>query len=181
MATEHSDRQSDAPMALSAWYGDPLSEPQAQALLRQVQRAQQRAYAAAVPCPDCGLREMIAAFWLGRPVESHYRNLLHTAPDARSRALVELVYGQLLASRRLAGALEHLARGFALGAALLEPAPYFAVLNRHEILAELSYSPRPARPLTLDGLLREAAVIRALRGRPGRHGRRGGDPGDTVG
>lgn len=181
MHAEHNEQQPTAAMALSAWYGDPLDETRARDLLLRVRQAQQGTSGVTGPCPDCPLREMIAAFWLGYAVEPRYRNLVQIAPETRARALAELVYGQLLASCRLTGAIDHLGRGFRLAAPLLEPARYFAVLKRHEALAELTYGPTPAPALGLEALLREASVIRALRGRPRGSMHRPRDPADTVG
>jgi hypothetical protein len=176
-------REPDDParLALDGWYADPLDAGAARARLEEAARTAQAAYRRGERCFACLLRQMTARFWLGRPVTADYESLRAAAADARERALVELVYGQLLASRRLAGAAAHLEAGFEAGRDLLSAREFFTLMKRHRLLAEIPAHDTPARPETLAALLTEARVIRRLRGtrrtRPAyRHDRR-----DTVG
>jgi hypothetical protein len=113
------------------------------------------------------LAELISGFWLGRAVALDHRSLIATLPP-ESQALVELVYGQLLISRKLAGALEHLDRGFTLAVPQLEPGEYFTLLRRHELLRALPLHATASAAQSLSDLLTEARVIRRLQP----HGRR---------
>jgi hypothetical protein len=151
-------------LPLAGWYGEPLSEAQAEALARQARHClRQRPALGALPL-RCRLQGLIAHFWRGQEVAAEVENLLAVAHDARSRALVLLIHGQLLASVRQPGAMARLEAGFALAAHLLSPDEYFQVLKRHAGLRELPGQERPAMPQGLDALLREASVIRRLRG-----------------
>lgn len=162
-----------APLPLAAWHADPIPPEEA----RRCRRAIQALGPADVAL---GVREMIARFFAGEEIAPWHRMLRRFAATPHERALVELVYGQLLMSVRLAPAREQLERGFAAAAHLLSPRDYFAVRARHARLAELPLFDAPRWPAPLADLLDEAAVVRMLRGaRPARdleHDRR-----DTVG
>jgi len=152
----------DTPLHPADWHAAPRSHGQAEQDLREI-----HARLRALPHPGASLfhlrlREMIAHWWLGRDVGADYRSLLATARDDEQRALAEIVYGQLLMSCRVSGALEHLERGFELAAPQLAPADYFRLLRRHRQLAVLPLSPRRAEPAGLDALERQAGVIRRL-------------------
>lgn len=170
----------EADLPLADWYADPVPAEQAAAVLGRVRAALRRAYFSGHSPFRLRLQEMIARFWLGRPVEVDYLGLAKAARGAHERALVELVYGQLLMSRKLAGALEHLSAGFAIAIPLLAAPDYFVLLKRHELLAHLPLASDPAALQDLDALLTEAAVIRRLRtaAAPRRHTH---SPKDTVG
>lgn len=158
---------SDTGLSPVGWYADPLSADAAAALHAQARQAVQRALASGERPLAPKLAELIAGFWLGRDVALDHRSLVATlAPE--SQALVELVYGQLLISRKLAGALEHLDRGFTLAVLQLAPGEYFTLLRRHELLRALPLHATAAAPQTLSDLLTEARVIRRLQP----HGRR---------
>ncbi|HEY9198508.1 MAG TPA: hypothetical protein VIR60_04010 [Gammaproteobacteria bacterium] len=154
----------DARLPYAGWYADPLAQQAAAALHVQARQAVQRTLAEGISgglplAPR--LAELIAGFWLGRAVALDYRSLSATQPP-ELQALVELVYGQLLLSRKLAGALEHLDRGFILAVPHLAPAEYFALLRRHELLRALPLRADAALGQTLPDLLTEARVIRRL-------------------
>jgi hypothetical protein len=174
-------RENKGPLPMGGWYADPLSPAQAEALRIQAARETQAALWAGTPCVECRIREMVARYWLGRPVEPDYRNLRETLTGTWHRALTELTYGQLLMSRKLTGALDHLSIGFREAAGLLEPAEYFLLLRRHELLAELPLALAPSPAQTLADLLAEASVIQRLKGATARSRRGRSDPGDTVG
>lgn len=174
---------SAAALPLGAWYAEPLDRAAAADLLRAAHDRVQPFYARGTTCFSCRLQELVARYWQGRNVEGCYRALKATAPAERESALTELVYGQLLMSRKQARAMDHLNRGFARAAHYLTAREYFAVLRRHELLAYLPtvQAPVDSPPQGLAALLAEAGVIRRLQG-----GRRcgvppGGNGRDTVG
>ena len=83
--------------------------------------------------------------------------------------MLEMVYGQLLLSRRQWPALQHLDRGFSLAAGYLEATDYFLLVRRHDLLRHIPLADAPVVPHGLQALLAEAAVIRQLQGTAGRH------------
>ncbi len=85
--------------------------------------------------------------------------------NRRARALAELVYGQLLLSRKLTGAFDHLGAGFSLAGPMMMAEDYLNVRRRHALLRRLELASTPASPHSLDALLVEAAVIVKLEGR----------------
>lgn len=148
---------------LGRWYADPLNETQAQALLARAEDTRQSYLRAQRPCIVCYLVIMIAHYSLGRPVDRDYQLLRkRTAGTRHGRALTELVYGQLLMSRKLSGAREHLARGFELACHLFKAPDYFVVRKRHKLLSHLVLHSWPAPPAALRQLLAEAAAIKRL-------------------
>lgn len=154
----------DARLPHAGWYADPLAQEAATVLHAQARQAVQRTLAQGTSggqplAPR--LAELIAGFWLGRAVALDHRSLIATQPP-ELQALVELVYGQLLISRKLSGALEHLERGFVLAIPHLAPADYFALLRRHELLRALPLRAEASVARTLPDLLTEARVIRRL-------------------
>lgn len=171
----------DAELPPAGWYAQPLAPSAAAGLHQEARRAVQRALAGgAVRGQPLAPRlvELIAGFWLDRAVALDHRSLIMTHPP-ESAALVELVYGQLLISRKRAGAFAHLDRGFALLARHLAPSDYLTLLRRHDWLRALPLREEPSVPQTLAELLTEARVIRRLE--PA--GRRPGDSPheDTLG
>lgn len=153
--------QPDADLPRVAWYAAPLPPEAAADLHAQARQAEQRALTSGSQPLAPRLAELVAGFWLGRAVALDYRSLVATLP-AESQALVELIYGQLLISRKLAGALEHLDRGFVLAVPQLAPGEYFTLLRRHETLRALPLGATASAPQTLADLLTEARVIRRL-------------------
>jgi len=107
---------------------------------------------------------MIARFWRGEPIDTNHQTLTKTADSRYEQALVELIYGQLLLSRKLNGTMAHLEAGFAEAAPLLGAAEYFTVWRRHGLLVYLPLFDTARPPHHLDDLLTEATVIRRLRG-----------------
>ncbi len=146
----------------AGWYATPLSGGAAAAFTQAAHHAAQRALAEGREAWRPRLGDLIGQYWSGRPVELDYRSLMATAPQ-EARPLVELVYGQLLVSRKRSGALLHLDRGFTLLTPVLSPGDYFALLKRHELLRMLILTETAASPLDLPELLVEARVIRRLR------------------
>lgn len=103
----------------------------------------------------------IARFHLGEARFEHLMEKFQHRHSPRALALLHLIYGQLLASRRRPDAASHLDEGFRLATHLLHPEDYFALLNRHRLLAALPEAPL-GEPLPLRALLESAAVKQRL-------------------
>lgn len=151
------------PPSLSAWYADPLDTEVAGDLLARAEAGQQACLRAGESCFRLRILAIICHAWLGSDPEIRYEALAVLAGDSYERALLELVQGQLLASRKLTGTVEHLGSGFRLAVPHLEPGEYFSLLRRHELLGSLLYSAKSSAPQGLASLLNEAAVISKLR------------------
>jgi hypothetical protein len=108
--------------------------------------------------------QLLCHYWMDVSILLEYRQLTAIASGKRERALLELVYGQLLSSRRRKPALQHLDHGFRLATGYLEATDYFLLVRRHDLLRYLPLSDAGAAPLGLQSLLTEAAVIRQLQG-----------------
>lgn len=148
---------------LGRWYAAPMDPAAARTLLARAERRQQAALRRGGRCRLCPLLVLVARFWLGHPVDGAYhraRRALDMTP--RGRALTELVYGQLLASRRLGGADHHLRAGFRRAVRLFAADDYLRVMHRHQSLSSLPTGPRPSPPEDLPGLLRIAEVTARL-------------------
>lgn len=146
----------------AGWYATPMSGEAAAAFARAMHLAGQRVLAGGGDAWRTRLGGLIGQYWSGGAVELDFRSLAVTAPP-EAKALVELVYGQLLVSRKRSLALQHLDRGFAMLAGGLSPVDYFALLERHALLRMLTLTDAGAAPLDLPDLLVEARVIRRLR------------------
>jgi hypothetical protein len=165
---------------LGIWHGDPLDTAAAQDLLARAQQRQRRGKRQR-RCRTCVLQELIAHYWQGENIAALYRHALPLMRhSAHGRALLELVTGQLLLSRRLHSARQHLEQGFHLASRLFTPDDYLAVLKRKQQLAHLPLSDTPLPAATLTQLLVTAQVIERMEGgtrRPlGKH-----DPTDLYG
>lgn len=152
------------PKALSGWYADPLDSADGNKLLEHGRLCAQRAYREGGSAVYGELEQAIARYSPGQAVDGKLETLAATA-DEQGRALVILIHGQLLMSRRIEGAFEHLERGFELARDWFPAADFFTVMKRHELLAELPLYPQAHTPQGLQSLLNEAGVIRRLRGR----------------
>ena len=144
---------------LGHWYADPIDAETAHRLLERcrVHRRGRRPFTRAL--------ELAARFQLNESIDFDYRLLVdELRPHPHAAALLELVYGQLLISRKLRAGITHLKRAEQLAARLFAPGDYFTVIERHELLAELALGDAPSPPLPLESLLTEARVIRRLRG-----------------
>ena len=109
--------------------------------------------------------QMVCDFWQHDGVPCN-RMLPDASGNRRDQALLELVRGQLLMTRKLQPANRHLQRGFELAAPWLGTTGYFELLRRHELLACLRLADTPSPPQGLAALQAEAAVVRRLRGEP---------------
>lgn len=150
---------------LARWYGNPLAADQARTLLTTAE--QRRTRARSRRCRTCLLQAVIARFWLGDDVTADVGRLsalLRTTPHGA--ALVELIYGQLLMSRRLHGAMSHLDRGFHRASRLLAADDYFILLRRHQLLARLPLSDGALPAANLATLMTTAAVIARMEPHP---------------
>jgi hypothetical protein len=150
--------------SLTGWYADPIAVPAAQTLLDRAQRRLQSRLCRGGRCFPLHVLRMICHHWLQSCSALDYRQLSALACDDSERALVELVYGQLLMSGKQLHARQHLARGFSLAARQLDTADYFLLLRQHELLEYLPLSETPALTHDLQSLLKQAAVIRRLQG-----------------
>lgn len=148
---------------LGRWYGEPLTSEQAAALRESaLQRSETRQHRSR-RCHSCALQLLIARYWLEGSAEDEYHQLCQRLQyTAHGRALLELIYGQLLLSRRRTQALHHLQRGFELGSTLFSAADYLQVLNRHQRLARLPLTAQGLPAATLQELLTTASVIERL-------------------
>lgn len=153
----------DLDRPLSRWYADPLDRGEARALLERAQATLHKSLRADRVCVMCRLEAIVARHWLGRPIDRDYDLLVGlTGRTYHGRALTELIYGQLLISRKLSGAMDHLTQGFEIGRNLFHPEDFFRVRKRHKLLSRLAVGTNPAPPATLKELLTEAAVIQQL-------------------
>ncbi|MFA5529862.1 MAG: hypothetical protein WDA11_04250 [Thiohalomonadaceae bacterium] len=146
-------------MRLGRWYADPCTEATARTVLARIESREQRRRRRGQGSLALRLAALPARAALGEPIEQDYERLtaLTARRGTRARALVELVYGQVLMTRRRPGAMAHLNQGFALARHLFAPGDYFVVLKRHTLLALLPPADLPPEPL--DGLLTTARVM----------------------
>lgn len=171
----------DRPFSLAQWVADPLPANLAEQCLPDVQRRLSTCLASGDTAFGPRLADLIVHFWSGHDIEGRYKNLFALLPDGRERAKLELSVGQLLMARRLANSWEHLDRGFALAAHLLEPEDYFTVLKRHQLLRQLPLSSLPVVGSPLSQLLEEAQVIAQLKDGVKRRFSVGPGHNDTIG
>lgn len=164
---------------LAKWYADPLSKDKAQQHLEQVRS--KLMYAHGDSCQSLRIQEVIARFWLGRDISGDIDNLQATCKDEYCRALIKLIYGQLLISRKLKGGMEYLQQGFKQATNLFPAVDYLEVMRRHERLSSLPLTEKPANPQALLDLLIEADVIKKLKGKQKHHCDILADNKDTVG
>ena len=165
--------------SLAAWYAEPLTAGALVGLQQAAGAGLQARLLQGSPSFRPQLLQLVCQYLAGTDIEVGYRQLLATSRDARDTALLELVYGQLLISRKLQPATVHLERGFVQAARYLGSADYFRLVRRHELLGYLLLGENPAAPHPLDRLLSEAAVIKRLCANTGRHN--GHAHHDTVG
>jgi hypothetical protein len=148
--------------SLAFWYGEPLGADAAALLQRRAQTELQSRLCGNRPVFPLHVLQLVCGFWRHTNSIPCYAALAG-ARSRRERALLELVQGQLLASRKLYPAGLHLAHGFALAAPWLAAAEYFELLRRHQMLAGLRLTESPAPAQVLAELLSEAKVSRRLR------------------
>lgn len=149
------------PESLTAWHAQPVSQVKADEQLVTIR--QQRKLARAEYQPLL-LAETQARFWAGSNIRGDVDNLLASANSDAERAYLHLLYGQLLMSCKLTGAMDELDLGFKLAAAEFADADYLVVMRRHNTLRHLVLTKLRTKPATLDELLKEAAVINQFKG-----------------
>ena len=154
--------------SLSGWYADPVSKDTARTLTGIAQSGLRSRLCEGGDCSQLHVLLLACHFWMGDSVELDYEQLAASAGSGRERALLELVYGQLLISCKYRHALQHLASGFSLAVDHLGTSEYFFLVRQHELLAYLPVSSRPSAPLDLESLLTEARVIKRLQAGSGR-------------
>jgi hypothetical protein len=156
---------SKMPAPLSAWYGNPMTTETADQLLSRAHMQQQERLRAGATAAGFQLQllKTLCHDWLGTVADNGFAELAALAGRRHERALLQLVRGQLLASRKACGAMAYLTAGFREAAPMLESADYFALVRQHELLEYLPWSEKPSMALALDELLAEAAVIKQLR------------------
>jgi len=157
----------ESPLALSAWYATPLTRRQLAKLQSATQQELQTRLRNGAPCYAVHVLQFVLRFQQQVDVEPGYQLLQAAAQNVPEQALLELVYGQLLASCKQTGAREHLADGFALAAGFLSSTDYFRLLRQHELLGWLRFAATASVSQPLQSLLAEAAVIKQLQGETG--------------
>lgn len=150
--------------SLAAWYGEPVAAADAVRLHADTEKALRARLCAGLPAFQLHVLQLLGHFWMNVSISLEYQQLAASATGQHERALLEIVYGQLLLSRRLRPALEHLDRGFSLAAGFLNAQDYFLLVRRHELLRHIPLSAMQAAPRGLQDMLAEAAVIKQLQG-----------------
>jgi len=162
---------------LAAWHAAPLNKTQAQQLFDDVQKQRKQAVLGGEQCILCQIHEFIAQFWLGKSVLNSLELAVQIESDAARRALLLLVYGQLLLACKLNAAFEFLDRGLQEAAPLLSPTDYFRVVNRHELLSVLPLFSEARPPADIASLENEARIVLRLKqGKPRLTGNSGRTP-----
>jgi hypothetical protein len=150
--------------SLAAWYGEPLSTGDAERLYAWAGKSLRYRLCAGLPVFQLHVLQLLGHYWMGVSIPLGYQQLVASATEKRDRALLEIVYGQLLFSRRQWPALQHLDRGFRLASGYLEAMDYFLLVRRHDLLRHIPLSDARVTPQGLQSSLAEAAVIRQLQG-----------------
>ena len=150
--------------SLAAWYGEPLMAADAARLYAGAEKSLCYRLCAGLPVFQLQVLQLLCHYRMDVPVSLEYRQLAASAREKRDRALLEIVYGQLLLSCRQRPALQHLDSGFRLAADYLEATDYFLLVRRHDLLRHIPLSAAQLAPQGLQSLLAEAAVIRQLQG-----------------
>ncbi len=150
--------------SLAAWYGEPLAFSDAGRLCAEAERLLRSRLCAGRPVFQLQVMQLLGRYWMGYSTSLGYLHLAASTSAQRDRALLEIVFGQLLMSRKQHPALRHLDSGFRLAADHIEAGDYFLLVRRHDLLRQIPLSEKAAAPQGLQSLLAEAAVIRQLRG-----------------
>ena len=170
------------PSILGRWYAEPQTFTEANQHYAAANHRLERRLRHGGGTLCCRLQLMCAKFWLDKEISNDYQGLLHPASRTpHGRALLELVYGQLLMTRQLAGAGEHLERGFNLATHLFTASDYFTVMNRHRRLRHLPLTNHSSSPSSLKHLLVTAQVIERMEQPEKKRGEYKFDNRDTYG
>ncbi len=167
---------------LARWYAEPLTHEEAKALLKLSERREQERLKRNGSSYLSPLLKLIALHWLGEPTEGHYHYLISKKNKSiHAESLTALIYGQLLMSKKLEGAMDYLDQAFHKVQLLLRPEDYFVLMKRHQVLKHIPVSGQPGKGESLEGLLKTGGVIGRMEesrgGRPGFWY----DPNDTYG
>ncbi|GMQ88323.1 MAG: hypothetical protein BMS9Abin08_1561 [Gammaproteobacteria bacterium] len=154
--------------SLSGRYGDPVSKDVAQRLAAIAQYKLRRCLREGGACFQLHVLLLICHFREGCSIELEYEQLAASSGTGRERALLGLVYGQLLISCKCRDAVQHLRKGFSLAVDFLDSSDYFCLVRQHELLDYLPVLPKPSPPFKLEALLTEAGVIKRLQEDTGR-------------
>lgn len=167
---------------LARWYAEPLSHTEAESLFKLSEKREQEKLKRNGRAYLSPLLKLIALHWLGEPTEGHYHYLSSkTNMSVHAEVLKPLIYGQLLMSKKLEGAMEHLDQAFHQARLLLRPEDYFVLMKRHQVLGNIPLSETAGEGETLEGLLKTGGVIGRLEETRGERPRFSHDPNDTYG
>jgi hypothetical protein len=150
--------------SLADWYADPMTPAQAQSIIDVARDGFRQACVTGRPSPYYRFMTLIGRYWLVGNVEMQFEVMMATASDDRQGALLQLIYGQLLLSRKRRDAFSYLDSGFLRATQWLAAPDYLRVLKQHELLRYLTLSHNPAPAMDLKSLIAEARVIRCLVG-----------------
>lgn len=167
---------------LARWYAEPLNHNDAQALLEVSQRREQALLKRHGRSYLSPLLKLVALHWLGERTDEYYHYLTSQhSGSTHLQILKPLLYGQLLMSRRLDGAMQYLDEAFLHARLLLRPDDYFTLMKRHQVLKRIPLSDKGARPESLTELLTTASVIERMQDNPEKRKGFWYDPNDTYG
>ena len=138
--------------------------------MQQAERRQKYHASNRQSCFVTALMQLVAGWWLEPETAHVLERIFVYATTRRQRALCHLLAGQLLMSRKMKGALEHLDKGLRLADGLVRASDYFEIYNRHDTLRQLVLSEAGQPAHGLEEILNEARVIQRL-SQHGPHGR----------
>ncbi len=145
---------------LTKWYANPQSIKEAQQNIARLNQHQQIRYRRGIGCRICQLQLLIAHFWLDADIKPEIETLLQqNQHQRRFNALINLVYGQLLISKRLNGAHHFLNEAFKLSSPLLTTENYFKIYHQHQLLKALPLNEKALPAEDLKTLITMAEVI----------------------
>ena len=166
--------------ASNFWYANPMSIDEAKLLASSAQKSRGENLKQGLnDKSEYEVIELVTAFWQNKDINRCYSLLLKTCNSPKTRALLELVFGQLLMSRKLQPAMIHLQAGLQGLSPYLDSADYLMLMRRHDLLANLHLSNTPHPPANLSELENEARVIKKLKGK--QRIKLDSDSNDTVG
>jgi len=151
---------------LSDWYAQPTTVEAAEESLKAVRQRRKQQESDIL---SLRIEEIIARYWLGRDIRGDVQNYQASYQSEAHRALITIIYGQLLMSRKREGAMEYLDEGFRMAINHFQGAAYLEVMRRHDQLRYIVLGPQPLPGLSLKELLQEAEVIKKLKGKTDHH------------
>ncbi len=167
---------------LARWYAEPLSHEEAAQLLTLAEQREQERLKRFARSHLSPLLRLIALYWLGEPTEEYYHHLTSKpAASIHAGILTPLIYGQLLMSTRVNGAMDYLDEAFHRARLLLRPEDYFVLMKRHQRLRAIPTAVTQKEGETLHALLTTAGVIERMKQGQGGRAEFWHDPNDTYG